>query len=89
MSESDILDKIKAADVELHNATLNVSSAKRNLMNAETAYLEAKLAKERLVEELREYRLQKVDEELTYRDIDIARFKEVLPDLLKNDKWSK
>lgn len=89
MSESDLLSKIAAVDIELHNATLAVAAAKRRVTDAETAYLEAKLAKERLVEELRMHRLETVDVELTHRELDIARFKEALPELLKNDKWNK
>ena len=89
MTEEELLNKIKEADVELHNATLAVSNAKRAHTHAETAYLEAKLCKDRLLEELRVYRITTVDYEMDYREKDIARFKKVLPDLLKNDKWNK
>lgn len=89
MTEVELLKLIADADVELHNATLAVSKAKRDHTNAETLYLETKLAKERLLEQLRIYRLTTVDYELSHREKDIARFKEALPDLLKNDKWNK
>lgn len=89
MSEHDLLLKIGEADVELHNATLALALAKRKVTYAETRFLESKLAKERLVEKLRVFRLQMVDVEITHREQDIARFKEALPELLKNDKWNK
>lgn len=89
MKEDELLKLIAAADVELHNANLAVSAAKRKVTDAETLYLESKLAKERLIEKLRVHRMQTVDVELTHREHDIARFKEALPELLKNDKWNK
>lgn len=89
MTEAELLKLIAAADVELHNATLAVSAAKRMHVDAETLYLETKLAKERLVEELRVHRLTTVDYEMDHREKDIARFKEALPDILNNDKWNK
>lgn len=89
MTEEELLNKIAAIDIELHNAALSVANAKRMHMHAETKFIEAKLTKERLTEELRALKLASVDEELTYREKDIARFKEALPDILKNDKWNK
>lgn len=89
MTESELLELIAAADIELHNATLAVCTAKRKVTDAETMYLESKLAKERLVEQLRVKRLRSIDVELSHREKDIARFKEALPNLLKNDKWNK
>jgi t-SNARE complex subunit (syntaxin) len=89
MTEDDLLRLIAVAEVELHNAALAVSSAKRAHTHAETSYLEAKLCKDRLLEELRVYRITTVDYEMDYREKDIARFKKALPDILKNDKWNK
>lgn len=89
MKEAELLGLIAAADIELHNATLAVSKAKRAHTDAETLYLETKLAKERLCEDLRVLRMTRVDYEMDHREKGIARFKEALPDILKNDKWNK
>jgi hypothetical protein len=81
--EKQLLQKIKEAEVEQVNARQRIVDIKRAAMDAETLLIECNLHQERLVEELRVLRLRAVDREPTPDEKDIARFRLVLPDLLK------
>ena len=87
MTEEELVVNIENIDIELKNAKLALAAAKRAAVDAESIYIEMKLKKERLVEELRVCRATKVNRELTHQEKDVERFKKALPELLLKDKW--
>ena len=87
MTEEELVVNIENIDIELKNAKLALAAAKRAAVDAESIYIEIKLKKERLVEELRVCRAAKVNRELTHQEKDVERFKKALPELLLKDKW--
>lgn len=58
--EQEILDELKEANLDLNSARSNFMEAKRRLVDAETGVINAKLRVEKLTEELRKLRVQKV-----------------------------
>lgn len=86
-TEDELLQKLKEVEVELLNARAALADAKRRVIDSESTLIEVKLQQERLREELRIHRNETVNEEITERDKDIERFKQVLPSILENDKW--
>lgn len=58
-------------------------SALKSVSDAESELITAKLDLERYQEELFKIKAQDPDQPLEYRDLDIAAFKEKLPEILK------
>lgn len=83
LTQEELLQKIKEAVVEQKAARNAVTTLKRQLLDAESQVIFCNLTHERLVEDLRVCRNTTVSYELTEREKDIERFRQVLPDLLK------
>ncbi len=84
MNEEELLQQIAEADSEYRMALSKVNELKKTLLDAETVLININLHRARLREQLRVWRNQNVDDmETTDREEDIARFRKVLPELLK------
>lgn len=83
--EQELLLAIAEVEQELSNIRLRLSDYKSKLIQTESDLIGSKIAKERLVEQLRRFRLSQVDYSETPREKDIARFRQVLPSLIKED----
>lgn len=88
MSEKEeMLNKLlKEASDDVSYANFRIEDLKRNLIDAETVLIEAKLRHKKLAEELRVYRDSQVDHNMTDRQKEIDDFKNKLPDLMKKFK---
>jgi hypothetical protein len=84
--EEILVQKIKEAEEARELARIKVSKLKLEVCKADSEFIECSLIKERLVEELRTFRLRKVDTELTHAEKDMERFKKIHPELLKKFK---
>lgn len=86
-TEEQLRQALEDADKELRQARNKVSTLKKALTDAESEMIEAKLLRDRLIEKMRVWRNENIDDlETTDREEDIARFREVLPELLKKVK---
>lgn len=88
MNEQEILAAIEAADKEYADAKRAFMDAKRKVLDCETELLNAKLRKERLVEELRINRntVPSATPEKSLRDLDLERFRAEHPELVE---WAR
>jgi len=82
IAEQKILAAIKEAEVEQKEARSQVAFHKRAADEAESRLIAANLRYERLIEELRVYRITTPRVEETPYDREIAEFKEKLPGYL-------
>lgn len=82
LTQEELLQKIKEAAVEQKDARNQLAALKRQCLDAETHLIHCNLNYERLVEDLRVCRNTTVSYELTEREKDIERFRQVLPDLI-------
>ena len=83
MIEKEIVERVEELDKVLTDTRQRVSSLKKQLMDNETIVITCNIEKNRLLEELRIYRKEHYSKELTDRDKDIARFKALIPELMK------
>ncbi len=89
MTNQKAADQLLELELQLHEAELrekdarsHVSALRKKLNEAESDLLTAKLGRERLVEKLRVFHKTTVKYEPTAREEDIARFREVVSDLI-------
>lgn len=88
MSEQEeMLQKLLTeADADVYYAVRQIESLKRNIVDAETVLIEAKLRQKKLTEELRVYRDSQIDYEMTDRQKEISNFRNNLPEIMKKFK---
>lgn len=82
MSEEEITRQIDLEQKRIEEITLNKKYLISQLFEQETAYGEAKLNLDSLKDQLRRLKLRTVSYEPTERELEIERFRSVLPDLL-------
>lgn len=83
MTEEDLLNEIDLAIKQLKEIKLIKNNLLSQLQDQETIYGEVKLQLERLKDQLRRLRLRTVKYEPTERELEIERFRSVLPFILK------
>lgn len=87
VTEEELMKQLQESDKVLRDARARVQQVKKDHVDAESALIEAKLHKDKIVEELRVWRYKNVDDlETTDREEDIERFRLLLPDLLDKVK---
>jgi hypothetical protein len=88
MDEKKILEEMAKVEEEYKLAKAKLSKAKRDVLDAETVLINAKIRKERLAEALRVNRstVPSAIPELTLRDQDIEEFRKRNPELVA---WAK
>lgn len=86
-AEEELVQKLQDADKELKDARARVTQLKKEFTDAESNLIEAKLNRDKIIEELRLWRYRNIDDlETTDREEDIERFRKLLPDLLDKVK---
>lgn len=86
-AEEELVQKLQDADKELKDARTRVTQLKKEFTDAESNLIEAKLNRDKIIEELRLWRYRNIDDlETTDREEDIERFRKLLPDLLDKVK---
>jgi hypothetical protein len=81
--EEMLIQKIADMEVEQELARVKVSQLKLEVCKADSVFIECSIKKERLIEELRMFRLRAVDKELSHVEKDTERLKLIMPELLK------
>lgn len=83
MTEKQLLERVGLLDQQLSNSRQRVSLLKKKLTEEETNLISCNIERERVLEELRIYRKEHYSKEITDRQIDIERFRKLLPEMLK------
>lgn len=83
ITEQEILAAIKEVEVEQKEARQSVAFHKKAAVDAETRLIAANLQFEKLKEQLRVYRVITPRDEETPRDVEIERFRALLPHYLE------
>lgn len=86
MTEQEIINRLADAEREVVDAKKALAEAKRRWTDAETDLISAKIARDRIKEELRVHRKTTPRYEPSLRDLDIKRFQEDHPELCK---WAR
>ncbi len=84
MTEQEILDALAEADIAYEQAKEKMAKAKRAWVDTETAVIEAKLARDRIREELRVFRkVSTTAQRPNSRTQEIEAFRERNPELVE------
>lgn len=85
VTEDELLNQLAIAAKEVDEARLSIKNIKKMAVEVETVFINAKLNEEKLQEQYREFKNRQVPPatDLSETEIDIERFKLLLPDLLK------
>jgi hypothetical protein len=81
--EKELEEAISNCDQVMVSVRSRISDLKKQLANVESTLIEAKLQKEKFIDNLRRAKESNVNQPLTLREEDILRFKEELPRILK------
>ena len=81
--ENELLSKLAEAETSLYEARNALAEAKRKWTTAETEVISAKLNRDRVKEELRVHRNTTPKYDPDARDLDIIRFREDNPELMR------
>ena len=84
--EQDLLERIGVLDQKISEIRQRLSNLRSQINDQETDLIGFNLNREKLIETLRVYRKEHFSIELTDRQIDIAKFREKLPELLNKIK---
>ena len=86
MTEEEFNSEIAKCDEDISIARAKMISHKKKFYECESELLTAKLKKEELIDNLRIMKAADINQPPTYRELDIERFKEVLPSILEKLK---
>ena len=81
-SQQDLVDAIAELDLEISLTRKKLNEIQKDLNNTESDLISAKLKKEELIDQLRRMKAEDINQPLTYREMDIAAFREKLPTIL-------
>ena len=86
MTDQELLQQLDNADYEYQEAKRKLARLKKEYMDAETVLINCKLHKERVVEAIRVHMATTPRPEKSLQDLEIERFRETYPELVK---WAK
>lgn len=80
-NEKELLVQLTEAEEDFKDAKMLLDKTKRQLVDAETNFIQKKLALKAIKEQLRVHRNAYPIHETTGRDMDIKRFRDLYPEL--------
>ena len=83
MTEQELMEDLKNADLSWKNAKIKLSRANKVVTDIESDMVEIKLRKDNLIEALRVFRLRSPIQPLTLHELEIERFRKNNPEICK------
>lgn len=88
-TQQDLIDDITKLDAHIVSTRKKLIEIRKTYDKTESDLISAKLEKDQLIDRLRIMKAEDINQPLTYREMDIAAFRERLPAVMESLKDKK